>query len=228
MSDLLREIEEDLKQEKVQRALKTFAPIVLGGVVLLIAGLIGRQVYTGWQESESEASAEAWFTASQRYEVGHTEDGAKTMAELAKDGYSGTATLAALTAAHWMKGEDKAGAEKLLAEVSEDADRDAGLRALARLRLSELDQDTKRLEGEAKPGEPLAPVAQLQLAMLQLTKKQDKEAVEGLKKLSEDAAASDEMRLQAKQLLAALGHPQRKDVKQDVNPPKVSGADAKP
>ncbi len=206
MSDLLREIEEDLKQEKVQRAIRTYAPFVLGLAGALVLGVILRQSWHAWQNHQAEQAAQQWFAALSAQQNQQAPEAKNALAALQAGSHEGFATLARLQEAKMLAPTDPKEAMTALRPLLKQED--TALADLARLRIALLGaEDAATLLTEASaPGRPFAALAIWMHAGLQLQQNQPDQALTQLQQLSEDAAAPQAMRDQARQMLSALGH----------------------
>ncbi len=64
---LFREVDEDLRQEKLEAFWKRWGSAIIAACVALVLGVAGWEVYAGWQQSEAE-EASARYTAATSYQ----------------------------------------------------------------------------------------------------------------------------------------------------------------
>jgi hypothetical protein len=210
---LFREVDEDLRHEKMVAFWKRFGGLIVGAAVVVVAVVAGAQGWKAYEASEREASAARYEAATGLLAAGTTDEALERLAEVAKDGGSGYAPLAALRRAATLievgKTEEAVTAYKLLANdgAVDPAFRDAG-RILAVMRgMDILDPaEVDALLGDLRAGTgPWRALAE-ELAAVSALKRGDRDgAVEMLRGLANDPQAPGNSRQRAVRLLSALG-----------------------
>jgi hypothetical protein len=217
--DIFDEVQEDLRAERAQRLAKRYGWVVALAAVLIVVGAAGWEYYQRWQSQQDQAVAARYITIMNRVSQGPAilKDARlaqvgplKDLAATAPEGYK---TLARLRAAGLLADSgDVQGAETLYYQVATDNQADKLLRDLAMLLLSgwELDKAdpavlAPRILPLAQPGNPWAPLAQEQLAMLDLRQGKTDDARTKLKALAADVLAPAGVRARANALLQGLG-----------------------
>lgn len=156
MSDIFREVDEALQQEKLARAWKNYGPaLVLAGIVL-IAGTAGFSAYHHWDATADRRETGELIAAVE------SKDAAAALEKAATDTRDGHKAVALMNAAGKEAEARKFdAAAKLYDEVSKDAGAPSGLRDLAAILST---RSTLLAAGDAAPdyralADRLAPIA---------------------------------------------------------------------
>jgi hypothetical protein len=213
VSDIFREVDEELRQDRLTALWKKYGNFVLGGAVLIVAATAGVTVWKGQQHKARESSGEAYVSAAAFLAEQKTDEAAQALAKLATDGSSGYAALARLQlAALKTQAGDTAGAVAAYEEMAADSALDGGMRDLATvlavmhgLDTMEPDAAAKRLETIAKEGNPWRHMAKELQAVIALKKGDTARAKELYTALADDAASPPALRGRATEMLATLG-----------------------
>jgi hypothetical protein len=94
MSDIFREVDEDIRREQVKRLWDRFAPYILGLAVLIVVGVAGWRGYEYWQETRAEATGDRFLAALQLSDDGKHEEAIAALQAITADGSGGYPTLA--------------------------------------------------------------------------------------------------------------------------------------
>lgn len=210
---LLREIDEELRQEQYSKLWKRYGRYIIAAAIILVGGVAG---YQGWQAWDIKSRAEQ----SDRFEAaltlkrdGDLEAARNAFAELAADGGAGYATLARLQEAAILEQTgDRQGAIAAYRELSAETSLAQKYRDLATILGAFLEAD------EADPGELTARLAPLTAAdhpwrfsALEITGLLAQKAGDTTKakeifdRLANDATAPGGVRSRAAEILAILG-----------------------
>lgn len=103
MSDdsFLREVEEELRSDKLKAFWRRFAPFIIGGAVLIVLLVAANEVYKWWRDSTAAEASDAYYSATEL--AGTEPDGARAALEqLAQEGPRGYQILAQFRAAALM------------------------------------------------------------------------------------------------------------------------------
>ena len=134
MSDVFREVDEEIRQEQWQKLMRAYGGYVVGAVaafVLVFAGGIG---WTEYQTGQREAESERFAAASRLLDDGDAALAAQHFALLADDAGEGYGTLARLREAGALaEAGDVGGAVATLDRLADDGSADPALRDLAAL-----------------------------------------------------------------------------------------------
>ena len=142
MSDILREVDEELRHERYRKLWDRYGLYVVGAAVLLVlavAGWRGWEWYAARQAAEASARFEA---AMQLSRDGKSAEAETAFAQIAKDGAAGYRTLARFrAAAETGKADAKAGVAAFDA-IAADGSLEEPMRDIARLQAAYLLVDT--------------------------------------------------------------------------------------
>lgn len=131
MSDIFREVEEDVRREKLEKFWKAYGDYVIALVALVIVGIAGFELWQRYQTTQLNKASVA-FSAAQR--ITDARQAAVAFADLAKTAPRGYALLAKLEQANSMLASgQRDGAIALYRDIA-DQDK-GGTGAVARLRL---------------------------------------------------------------------------------------------
>lgn len=119
MVDVFEEVDEQLRQDRYQDALKQWGPWV-GGVSLAIIILVaGYQWWVSSQNAAIDAASESYFSAVEQLTLGNSELADTGLETLSNEGTSGYRTLAILQrAAIALENDDLAGAADLFDQAA--------------------------------------------------------------------------------------------------------------
>lgn len=96
MSDIFREVEEDVRRERFEKLWKAYGNYAIGALVLLFVGIAGWQVWER-HDAQERARVSDQFIAAQR--ITNPQTAASTFADIARTAPKGYAALARLSAA---------------------------------------------------------------------------------------------------------------------------------
>lgn len=216
MSDLIREIDEELRQERMMEVLNRWQPAIIGVAIAALAAIGG---YNYYQKHEQQLREQAGV----RYQVGLDQaklagvDPAKAQAAeaaltgVAKDAPAGYKALALLRAAALSGAVNAAAGVKDFDALTHNPalpplyQNLASLRAaLLRLDHADLKEMHQRLDALSRPGAPFRNFARELLAIAALKAGDLKSAGEALEAIIIDPQADPTMRARAEQLSALI------------------------
>src|SRR3954463_12853583 len=61
---LIREVDEELRRDRVRKLWRQTAPFVIGGAVLIVLVVAGYEGWTWWQKSQSAKSSDQFYAAA--------------------------------------------------------------------------------------------------------------------------------------------------------------------
>ena len=130
MSDIFREVEEDVRRERLQKLWKAYGSYAVVAIALLFAGIAGWQVWERREQQERQKVSDA-FIAAQR--ITNPQSAASAFADMARTAPTGYAQVARLSQAGAMlTSGQRDGAIDLYKQIAKD---DSGLiGSVARLR----------------------------------------------------------------------------------------------
>jgi hypothetical protein len=135
MSDIFREVDEDLRREQLKKLWDRYGTYVIGLAVLIVVVTAGWRFYEYWQQTQAQASGDRFVAALRLADDGkHAEAGA-ALDELVKDGSGGYPLLATFrSAAEKAAAGDDKGAVAAYDAAAAASGAPALVRDLARLR----------------------------------------------------------------------------------------------
>jgi hypothetical protein len=211
VSDIFREIDEELRRDNLLRLWSRYGRYIIGAaaVALVVAG--GIVAWRQHQLTERRAQSTRYAGALTLARDGKEADAAKVFAAIAEEG-GGYAVLASFEeAALLAKSGDRSAAIADYDHIAATGDLDPGLRGLALLlsvmqSLPEADarQTIERLVPLTESGNPWRPTA-IELTALARLKSGDKSgALDLYKGLADDLVAPPSLRARAAEMAAAL------------------------
>lgn len=172
MSDIFREVDEDIRQEKYRRLWDRLGPWVIAIAVLIVVGTGGYRGWIYWQKGKSEAAGDVFYEAVRLSEAGDTAAAQAKLQELngTTGGYPVLARMreASELALNGQKEEAIAAFDA----IAKDGSVENALQDIAKLRAGFLAADTgdyaavaTRLEPMSGTGEPFRAGAREILAL---------------------------------------------------------------
>ena len=213
MTDLIREVDEELRAERALRLWKTYGKYVIGAAVLVVAVTAAVVVWKDQQRKSREADGERFAAALALAYEGKVADAGPAFAAIAKDGGAGYRALAGLhEAALKTRAGDTEGAIAVYDALAADSGLPSEMRDLATAlsilnALDTVDPEAaaKRIEPLAKDGQVWRFTARELLAALALRRNDAPRAKELYKSLADDADSPPALRARATEMLSGLG-----------------------
>ncbi|PTW60461.1 hypothetical protein C8N35_10484 [Breoghania corrubedonensis] len=159
MSDIFREVDEDLRRDRYGKLWKRLAPYIIGVAVLIVAGTGGYRFFEYRQAQQSAKAGDMLLTA---IDEGNAGDHDKAREELAglSDATGGYAMLGSMRAASELAAAgDKDGALKAFSKIADDTSIDKLYRDMAAIRAGYLAVDLEDRDKVKARVEPLADAA---------------------------------------------------------------------
>lgn len=157
MSDLFREIDEEIRQDRALEIWKKYGNVIIAVVILIIAGTAGYRIYAHFEQKNAEALGLRFQVALEASSAGRSEDAAKEFQAIASEGGKGYAKLARFRAAAELALTNKPEAIKLYDALSSDSSVPLVLQGLARLRAATLVVDDVSFDELKARVDPLLP-----------------------------------------------------------------------
>ncbi|MDA8232270.1 MAG: tetratricopeptide repeat protein [Magnetospirillum sp.] len=206
---LIKEVDEDLRQEQLTKLWKKYANLFVAGAVVLVLAVAGWQAWQAWRTKERLASGERYADALQLAADGKRDEAAQALAKLSVDGTAGYRVLADLKRADLrVQAGDTAGASAIYHAVAAGKADDA-YRDIALLKASYLDLDTvdpaiveKAVQPLAAEDSPWRHSAREILALAARKRGDHAKAADLFRKLADDIAAPEGVRARAAEMLA--------------------------
>jgi hypothetical protein len=143
MSDIFREVDEDLRREQMKRLWDRYGTYILGTAVLIVVVVAGYKLWEYWQERQAAATGDRFVAALKLADDGKHADALAAFAAIAKDGSGGYPILAGFRlAAEKAANGDEKGAVAEYDAISARSGTPALVRDMARLRAALLLVDT--------------------------------------------------------------------------------------
>jgi hypothetical protein len=210
--DIFREVEEDIRRERLARAWNDYGVYVLLAAFAIVAGVAGYQAWQWWTLKKASENGEAFVKAIQLGEDGKTDDMTAALTRIAEDGGRGYAALARLRSAHAAAeaGKTDVAAATYLA-VADDGLADPFLRDFARVQWATLSVDAAPQGEIVKRMQPLASVtgpwrhsARELMGLAAYKAANMRDAEQHFQDIAADAEAPTEIRRRAQTMLAVL------------------------
>lgn len=212
---LMQEIEDELRQEQMQKLWKAYGNYIIGVAVAVVAVVAGYQGWQAYERNSRQDETARLVGAAQLAESGKLEDAIESFKRIAEDGTTGVEVIAKLRAAALSaeKG-DHAASQSLYEQIAADGDAPTAFREMATLlgAAQELETGTDKaadvltkLEPLRADGHPLRHSAREYSAIAALQMGDKAKAEEFLKAIALDAEAPGGLRSRAEELLQAIG-----------------------
>ncbi len=199
MSELLREIDEELRYERLQEQWKRHRTSILTILGLIILAVAASSAWTNWKQQQAEQATEAYLAW---HDIAEQEEKRQQLEEWTAHAPDGLAAIAQLRYAAWLTDSDKP--QMALNAYQHVMSNEAALEELAALGAGylSLQQDGVLTEG-ATPRVFGSPFMEMQAMALWQSGKEE-EATALLDKLADDVTAPPTLRERAQQLRLAI------------------------
>lgn len=212
MSDIFREVDEELQRKQMHKLWKRYGYFVIGGALLIVALTAGYKGWQSYQETVAGERGDRFISAVQMSKEGDTDGARAAFDQLIEDGGAGYALLARFRSASDMAASgDEQGALTAFDQLSKDSGLDAFLREIARIRaaylavdIEEYDAVTSRIGDLAVAGNPLRFSAREILGLSAWRAEKFPVAKEQFETLRDDSETPAELRQRAEFMLALL------------------------
>ena len=157
MSDdsFIREVEQELRSDRFNALWKRFAPVVIGGAVLIVAATAAWRGYEAYTEGLANESGDRFLRAIELAEAGDRDGALAALAALQDEGAGRYDLLARMRAASLLAESDPAGAVAGFRAVAGDGETPPAIADLARLRAAYLLVDHGTVDEVAQLAAPL-------------------------------------------------------------------------
>lgn len=201
MSDIFREVEDELRQERLKQLWQKFGPVVIGVAVLIVVATGGYRLWEWYSFRQAAEASDRFFAAVELARDNAHADAATAFGDVADGGY-GLADFAALRAASAQAAAgDVADAIAAYDAVERDGSIDPLIRDVARVRAAYLELDQGgvdavrvRVEGLIGPDHPFRFMANEALGAAHYKAGEKVEALRLFVAISQDPAAPSEIR----------------------------------
>ncbi len=212
MSDLIQEVDEDIRRENLKRVWNQYGSYIIALVVVVVIGVGATKWWQYNKMASQEKDGAAFVLAQELIDEGQAENALQKLGSLAKEGSEGYKTLAKFKEAQVISQTDKAKALELYQAYSADAGieqiyQDLALYYAAHMQFSDKDNkefspEFKRLLEASNPWRLLA----IELDALRLIRVGDKkQAAMNLRLIIEDSKSPKGLKERSDKLLSTLG-----------------------
>jgi hypothetical protein len=157
MTDIFKEVDEDLRHEQLKKLWDRFGPFVIGLAILIVVATAGYRGWIYWQEKQAQATGDRFVAALDLANKGQHEQAIAALKAIEANGSGQYPVLAGFRVASEMaaagKSQDAIQEYDAIAAKSGNA---SAVKALARLRAAALLVDTSNLEDMQKRLDDLA------------------------------------------------------------------------
>lgn len=200
MSDIFREVEEDVRRERLEQIWKQYGDYIVAAVALLVLAAAGVRLWMVYEARQTAAASDHYLTAEQLSESGQYRAASQEFARLARTAPSGYAKLAQLQEANaFVAAGNKPAALAIYRRLVDDSD--PMLSAVARLRTAWLIVDgapkgdvQSLLQPLTSPSDAWQPVAQEVLAYADYRAGETRQALAEFQSLAKDPKAPSGVR----------------------------------
>lgn len=159
MSDdsFIREVEEELRSDKLKSFWERFGTLIIGGIVLIIAATAGTRLYDYYTTQQANASGDQFLEALNLANEGKSEEALTALQTLEENGYGQYPVLARMRAATVLANDGKADeAAAAFDAIAADSSVPVALREMAQIRAGYALIDTAEYNEVARRVEALS------------------------------------------------------------------------
>ncbi|MCW5715621.1 MAG: tetratricopeptide repeat protein [Bauldia sp.] len=212
MSDVFREVDEDLRRERLKEAWNRYGLLLLVAAILIVVAVAVFVFLDSRSQQRAEAEGDRYYAALDLLRTGDAAAAETAFAAIAADGAGGYAVWGALNAATAMAaGGDTTRAVAAFDAVAADPSINGAIRDVARIRAGMLLADTAtldeirdRLSPLSVAGDPFRPLALEIMALTAIRVGEYDTAIGWLVTLVGDANATAEAQARAQQLFSLI------------------------
>lgn len=212
MSDVFREVDEDIRRERLKEVWDRYGLLLVAAAVLIVLAVAVFVFLDSRGQQQAEAEGDRYYAAMDLLRTGDADGANAAFAALATDGQGGYPVLAALNAATALSvGGDATRAVAAFDAIANDTTVNEAVRDVARIRAGILLADTASLDEMRDRLGPLSeadgPFRPLALELMALTAMRVGEydtAIGWLATLAGDANATQEAQGRASQLFSLI------------------------
>ncbi|GHC71224.1 tetratricopeptide repeat protein [Limoniibacter endophyticus] len=197
----IREVNEEIRQDKMKALTRRFGPIVGAAAVLIILATVGWVAWDRWQKAEAGASGDQFISALELASDGKVDEAQSALQTIEKEGHGNYPTLAAFRLAGLAADKGEATAVQQFDAIAATGSAAAIVRDMARLRAGLLLVDSgsyedvsARVEQLTADTNPLRHVAREALALSAYKARRMADARALFEQISNDAEAPGNVR----------------------------------
>lgn len=102
MTDIFREVEEDVRRERYEQLWKEYGDYVIAGAAVVVIAVAGFQLWRVYDQNQRAKASAEYMLAEQFFDAGQASEAQSNFARLSKDAPGGYASLAKLQEANSM------------------------------------------------------------------------------------------------------------------------------
>lgn len=211
MTDIDREIDDELRQDRAAELWKRYSGLIYGLALTIVVGVGGYRFYEHQRLKAAEAAGDRYQAAMTLSREGKEQEAETALLALAREAPRGYAELARLRAAAELGAKDRDGAVKAYDAVAADTGADSLFRDIARLRAALLrvdGADRKEIEARLAPlaaaGQPFRASARELLGLAALKADDFESAGRWFDQIVTDAEAGGAVKQRAEAYLAIV------------------------
>lgn len=155
MSDILREVDEELRRERYQKLWERYGIYVVGAALVLVVAVAGWRGWEWYVAREASRAGARFETALELDAAGKQSEAEQILTALTKDAPRGYRTLARFRAAAEISQRDRSAGTAAYDALADDVSIEASLRDLARVRAALALVDTASAAEVARRIDPL-------------------------------------------------------------------------
>lgn len=205
----IREVNEELRSERMRAVWRRFGPILIGGALALIIGTAGYVGYEYWRNSKAEASGDKFLAALELVSQNKNDEALTALKTLEAEGAGSYPVLAQLRGATLLEqNKDLTGAVSAFDTVAADNKAPVALRDIAKLRAAYIlvdsgsyDDVAKRAETLSADGNPMRGSAREVLGLAAYKAGRTDDALKLFQQNADDAAIPANLRQRANVML---------------------------
>jgi hypothetical protein len=108
VSDIFREVEEDVRRERLEKLWKQYGDYIIAGMAVIVVGVAGYKLWQHYEAVQIAKASVAYSTAVQLSNGGKSTEAAQAFAKITKEAPSGYAAAAKLAEADALLADGKA------------------------------------------------------------------------------------------------------------------------
>ncbi len=226
MTDIFREVEEDVRRERYQKIWDQWGTTIIAGVVLIVAGTAAYQFWQGYQKSQRMELAGQYIAASELDRADQQESALTAFAALAQSGAEGYEALAKFRKAGILGDQNKIDeAIVLFDEIAADPSIDESFRRLAQIKaavlLAEIAPYADIRSRVVTLAESQTPWRSTALEILGYAAFKDNDrarAIQSFERLAQDPETPASIRRRATEMLIVMDAPQGEPAAVEIAP----------
>lgn len=211
MSDIFKEVDEEVRRDKAVEAWTKHQNLILGIAVVIVLATAGWRGWTYWQTKQAQEAGARFEAALQLDREGKAAEAEKAFSDIAGQGPAGYAQLAKLRGAAALAKSKPEEAVQLYDRIAADATLDPLFRDVAQLRAAMLRIDAadaaeaaRRLEPMAASGQPFRATARELIGVKALALGDYERAAKYLDMIIVDSGSPPALRQRAELLLGLV------------------------